>query len=194
MLQLLKLRRRKLWILLGCAIAAILILTLWREREPHYDGRSLSQWIALLNGGYAKDPDISQRDAEQAVRSIGTNGLPFLIKLLNYREAPWHTRLDSLCNKLPENVAHPLSRLVLHGGKERQQDAFSTLCVLGADAKPAIPALTNLFVNQPPLADQCMAVLVHIGDEGLSPVLCVLTNSANPVRASALSALANPEA
>jgi HEAT repeat protein len=189
MLRLLKGRRKTLWILLGCAIAIVLLLTFWREREPEYKGRSLSQWIALLDGGYGNDPDIWLTDAQRAVRAIGTNGLPFLVKWLNYRERPWRTRLDSLCNKLPDTVANPLSRLIVDGGAQRQRAAFTALCFLGADARPAIPALTNLLSGQPQLADTCMFVLVQLGDEGLPPVLCVLTNRANPARFSAVMAL-----
>jgi HEAT repeat protein len=39
-----------------------------------------------------------------------------------------------------------------------------------------------------------MMVLLNLGDGGLPPVLCVLTNPTNPVRLAAIYALASPEA
>src|SRR5215831_18214601 len=134
--------RRKLWILLGCATAVVLILILFREPEPQYQGRSLSEWLVLLNGGYSNEPDISMHDAEEAIRHIGTNGLPFFVKWLNYRERPWRTRLHTVCEKLPAPVAYHLSRIALGHGTERQWVALFGLYIFGADAKPAIPALT----------------------------------------------------
>src|SRR5207248_1698692 len=73
-------RRKKLSIFVCCGLALILPLTFWPRREPQYKGRSLTQWAVLLNGGYANEPNISQRDAQAAIRSIGTNGLPFYVK------------------------------------------------------------------------------------------------------------------
>jgi hypothetical protein len=179
--------RRKLWILLGCAIALILITTLLREREPRYEDHSLLEWIAIADHG-DKDNEYSERDAQEAVRHIGTNAIPFLIKCIEYRERPWQTRLGALCYKLPGKFADPLSNLVEGHGAQRQLAAFSGLYILGPDARPAIPALTNLL-TQPPLVDYCMHVLTQIGGDGLTAVLNVLTNQASPFRRAAIGSL-----
>jgi HEAT repeat protein len=191
MLQLVKLRRRKLWILLGCGIAVVLIVMLLREREPHYKGRSLSQWIALLNNSERDGP---QHEAEGAVRHIGTNALPFLLRWIQYKEQPWRTRVGTLCYKFPEKVAGPLSRLVVGRGRERQDEAFSALYVLGPEAKAAIPILTRLAVNHTFVTEPAMIVLAHIGNEGLPPILTVLTNPGNPDRILAVIALSDDSA
>lgn len=180
--------RRKLWIFLGCGIAAVLILTLWREREPRFEDHSLLEWIAIADHGDS-DGEFSKRDGQEAVRHIGTNAIPFLIKCIEYRERPWQTRLGSLCSKLPENLADPLSGLIAGHGAQRQETAFSGLCILGPAAKPAIPALTNLLTDQPPLASDCMTVLAQIGGDGLTPVLNAVTNQASPYRIVAIDAL-----
>jgi HEAT repeat protein len=179
--------RRKLWILHSCAIALILITTLWREREPRYEDHSLLEWIAIADHG-DKNSEYSERDALEAVRHIGTNAIPFLIKCIGYRERPWQTRLGSLCYKLPEKIANPLSHLVEGNGAQRQLTAFSGLYILGSDARTALPALTNLL-TQPSLVDYCMPVLIQIGGDGLTAVLNVVTNQASPFRRAAIGSL-----
>jgi HEAT repeat protein len=184
--------RKKLWILLACGVALVLLLTLWREREPRYGDRSLLQWIAIAQHP-DNDPDYSKRDAEEAIRHIGTNAVPFLIKCIEYHERPWQTRLGALCSKLPEKIGEPLSGLVAGRGAQRQAAAFSGLSMLGPDAKSAIPALTNLIAAQPLLADDCISVLAEIGDAGLPAILTMLTNQPNSMRRAAVFILAYPD-
>src|SRR5215475_4886467 len=172
-------RRKLIWILLGCAIVVALILTLSREREPHYQGRSLSQWLVLLDGAHS---NISLHDAEEAMRHIGTNALPSFVKWLNYREQPWRTHLQTFSKKLPQKVGYPLSRLARGHGSELQWMALYSLHFLDADAKPAIPAVTNLMASQPLYTVNCVLALAQIGGDGSLPVLNVLTNRANPHR------------
>src|SRR5882672_9231349 len=120
--------RRKLWVLLGCAIAVVLILTLWREREPRFEDHSLFEWIAISEHP-DRDIDYSKKDAEEAIHHIGTNAIPFLIKCIQYRERPWQTHLGALCSKLPEKLAEPLSGLIAGHGAQRQEAAFSGLYI-----------------------------------------------------------------
>lgn len=182
-------RRKKLWILLGCAIAAVLILMLWREREPQYNGKSLSQWTALLTSTDNRDGLELAHKAEEAVRQIGTNGLPFLVRWIQYQERPWRSRLGSLCYKLPEKVAGPMSRLVTGRAREQAADAFNALYILGPDAKAAIPVLTNMAQTHTDLTAPALGVLARIGDEGLAPILNVLTNPTNQDRLLAVITL-----
>jgi len=181
-------RRKLLWILLGCGIAIVLVLTLWREREPRFENHSLLEWIAITDHG-DKDSEFSKKEGEEAVRHIGTNALPFLIKCIQYRERPWQTHLGALFHKLPDELANPLSDLIVGHGAERQEAAFSGLYILGPDAKGAMPALTNLLTTQPQLAEYCLTVLAQIGGDGLTPILNALTNQASPHRIAAFDAL-----
>src|SRR5262249_25236961 len=94
-------RRKFTWLFIGCAIAVVLLLTFWPNHEPQYKGRSLTQWVDLLYYGYANDPDVSKHDAEEAIRAIGTNGLPFYVKWFQYQGRPWRTRLANQAGRLP---------------------------------------------------------------------------------------------
>jgi HEAT repeat protein len=181
--------RKKLWIFLGCGIALVLILALWREREPRYEDHSLLEWIAIAENG-DKDSEYSNREGQEAVRHIGSNAIPFLTKCIEYRERPWQTRLGVLCDKLPGKLAGPLSGLIAGHAAKRQQVAFSGLYILGPDAKAALPVLTNLLTAQPPLVYYSITVLAQIGGDGLTPVLNLVTNQASPNRFFAFDALA----
>jgi HEAT repeats len=182
-------RRKWLWLLLGCGIVAILLFTLFREREPRYAGDTLSQWVFRLEVTSGNPDRIPI--AEDAIRHMGTNALPFLIKWIQYEERPWRTRLNALCSKLPEKLADRFSyffdgRLVV-----RRDGAFSALYVLGPDAAPAIPTLIHLTEIQPFTIQQPMTVLAAIGGDGLMPVLWVLNDPASPNRLAAINAIAD---
>jgi hypothetical protein len=183
--------RKRLWILLGCGIVLVLILTLWREREPQYQGRSLSQWLALLAGGHANDPDISLRDAQEAIDHFRTTALPFLLKWVQYEEKPWRARLETLCDKLPDQVARGLNDLVAGRGYQCQQGALLALYRLGTNARPAIPVLAAQIKTQPLWIVPAMPVLAHFGSEGLAPVYEVLTNQSPTCRLFAIEAVAD---
>src|SRR5436309_9665328 len=67
---------------LGGALAAYFV---FRVREPSWEGRPLRHWLVALDG---LNPAHVQRRAEQAVRSIGTNGLPTLVQWIRAQDSP----------------------------------------------------------------------------------------------------------
>lgn len=177
-------RRQKLCILFGCGIAAALVLTLWLQREPRCDGRTLSEWVWQL-----ETPNYPPNHrASEAISEIGTNALPFLIKWIQYEQKPWRNHLGTLCSKLPR-FGDRLSLFVEGHGYERQQGAFSALYILGPRARPAMPILVDLTTTQPQNIGQSLAVLARIGGDGLTPVLYILTNPASPFRFAAINAI-----
>lgn len=208
-------RRRKLWILLGCAVTAA-ALTLWLTREPSYAGRSLSEWVWILQNG------TSHTNAEAAIQHIGADAVPLLVKWIDYRERPWRRHLCLLSYKLPPKLANPLSTFIAGRGYERQQGAYIALTILGPKAKAAVPALrrqiqkstpyyrvfnarkaflvssngtligTNgvQLILQPSNAYMPLNILAAIGEAGVPPILEVLRDPANPNRAAAVNAVA----
>jgi HEAT repeat protein len=175
--------------LLGCGIALVLLLTLLHDREPRYKGHSLSQWLALLEGEYASDPELSLRDAEEAIDHFGTNALPYLIRWVQHEEKPWRTRLSSLSDKLPAQFAFHLNHWVVGHTLECQLGAFIALDRLGTNARPAIPTLVAQLKSQPLWIGQSLPVLAHFGGDALAPVHAVLTNPSLPCRIFAISAI-----
>lgn len=177
--------RRKFWLLLGCGIAVVLIVMLLREREPRYEGHSLDEWDRMLES----DDNPSVTNAERAVQHIGANALPFLIKWIQYEEKPWRRHLETLCDKLPDQFARPLNKLMADHGFDRQQGAFSALYILGPKARPAMPTLVHLIQTDPLNIQQSMTVLAGIGGDAFTPVLDVITNRVSPHRLVAINAL-----
>jgi hypothetical protein len=79
-------------------ILAIIGIVAWkalRPREPIYEGKPLSFWLQQQHDGkygiLSEEKEKSREEAEAAIRQIGTNALPQLMRLLRARD-PWITR------------------------------------------------------------------------------------------------------
>src|SRR3954471_25027000 len=75
-------RRRKL--LLGLLMVGLLaplpLLFVPKNPEPVYKGRKLSEWVWVV----ATTKEVVQTEAEDAIRAIGTNGIPFYVQWVTY--------------------------------------------------------------------------------------------------------------
>src|SRR5688572_8696447 len=78
---------------LGVGFAALAFLT--SGREPRYEGRSLTDWLALSLSGNQQGDDASiQDEVASAVKAIGTNAVPCLLQWLQSKEeSPTKVRL-----------------------------------------------------------------------------------------------------
>src|SRR5436190_21954088 len=91
-------RRLILFLLSAFALAAILTALLWpRDREPQYQGKSLSQWLEV----YSRDADPT---AAAAVHEIGTNAVPWLLKWIRYERSDWREKVGAAIGKLPRRL------------------------------------------------------------------------------------------
>src|SRR6267154_3793641 len=76
-------------------------------REPTYQGKALSEWIAPFGRITSNGTPGSARGFEEfepvcnAVAQIGTNALPFLIARLNHRESGLHRAIRQLLENQP---------------------------------------------------------------------------------------------
>src|SRR5271169_5495899 len=99
--------RRVLLILLACGLVVVLFVLVWpREREPEYKGRPLSKWIASYTAKYPDESSPEYREAAEAVRQIGTNAIPCLLKWLTHENPTWGGRALVLAGEL----VYPLSQ------------------------------------------------------------------------------------
>jgi HEAT repeat protein len=133
-------------------VALIFLFAAWRAvpRVPRHAGKTLYQWIEeydqntqRLYGGKVEDLDRSEQvlaDAQQAIRQIGTNAVPFLI-------ADLRTEF-TLKNKAILWVNRPpLFKIPSKTAVERWSRALHGLEVLGPIAKPCLPELVTLATN-----------------------------------------------
>src|SRR5262245_35579097 len=167
-------RRRKLLIVLTVFAAIIAIIVALIPREPKYQGRTLSEWIQDSAPRLSPEPETTR--AIEAVRHIGTNGLPSLLEWLNHKEPPaWKLKLLAACAKLPLWFQ---DRVVSHFRVDRSYQvrrrlALDGFLILGPQASPAVP---DLLKKRDPWT---ISALQSIGLASLEPTLGVLTNRAN---------------
>src|SRR5690349_389046 len=74
--------------LLLTATVAVLCVFLRRTAEPVYQGKPLSEWVLENRLSYGMS-----ENQEAAIRAIGTNSLPFLIKWMQSQWHPWTPKL-----------------------------------------------------------------------------------------------------
>jgi len=115
---------------IGVGIGAINICY---DREPRYAGRRLSQWVkqgqSTLN---EKDPEWLA--AASAVQGLGTNSIPFLLKLASARDSKLEKRIDAWLEKL-----EPYSHFRLRLAAESRERAYVGFALLGEKARGAWP-------------------------------------------------------
>src|SRR6266480_1197120 len=94
---------RKGWkylVLIGAGVLVVvglLVCGLFREREPEYGGKRLSEWVQVLGAHAANGGDAHL--ADEAIRHIGTNALPYLLKWLSYETPNWKFKLYEIVDK-----------------------------------------------------------------------------------------------
>jgi hypothetical protein len=146
-------------------IVGMLCLTAWivwriADDEPRYQGHGLRHWYELAHSTNATE----QTAGVEALRAIGTNAVPYLVKKLGEYPSKLDKWIWDVSNgrlKLPATFNH--------------DDAVETLVIIGPDAASATPALLRsnknptFGISTPPL--EALAVISmgpkafpHIGD------------------------------
>ena len=173
-------RKRNVYLLLlaGALLAVVLALLFTREREPEYGGKRLSEWVdryARQFGSFPGDPEPGD-----AIRHIGTNGLPSLLTQLFYKKPALKTKMCYFVNRIiePINPAWQISDGERDG---RVKTAYMALIELGPAAKGAIPALIHAG-NDPQRAIWAGGVLTSLGEEAVPQLIACLTNQDEKLR------------
>jgi HEAT repeat protein len=115
-----------------------------------------------------------RQQAEEAIRHIGTNAIPSLLRWISYDPSPeWDKVLLSL-QKLPRALRPRFP-------ESRRRLALETeigFYLLGAQAAPAIPELTRLADTSSAelRAYLCSRALSHIGPDALPAMLSIISN------------------
>lgn len=161
-------------------VIAALAWEIFREREPEYQGKTLSEW--LENYTFIRDTSetaeqielrrTKSREADEAVRNIGTKALPFLGKMLTGKDSKFVTRLKELAEW--QNIIH----FRFADRLDRQLRALEGVRVLGKQAGPLIPMLGRALNEQDiGTFDISAEALVYIGPEAFDTLISALTNT-----------------
>ena len=175
-------RTRNLLItLLMCLLGAITFAA-FRLHEPSFQGKPLASWLKNLDD---QNPGPENNRAEDAVRHMGRDAIPYIIDILERRESSRSQRL------LRWAIAHHLVKPPYVPVIESQHHAVLACYVLGPEAKPAVPALVALL-NDGFRFGYVGTALGRIGSAAVIPLIGSLTNTNFMVRAEVVIALADP--
>ena len=132
-------------------LVALFVWKAWRPSEPVYQGKTLSAWVEqwqsnrialtmFFDNPSRKAATYAREEAQKAILQIGTNGIPYLLRLVRSEELATPSWLK---RTLPDSW---LERLGLEdaGGKINQIGSHG-LYILGTNASPAVPALMDLL-------------------------------------------------
>lgn len=165
---------RKPTIIVLAAVVSVTILCIsWRvsgASEPAYDGKRISIWLDELS---RVDPGLWPLEGVEqlkAVRTMGTNAIPWLLK--EHRRAQsksdWRLELNRL---LMDQQAIRFRFLDRYGRHRRATVGFSAL---GELAQPAIPELLSMVDAKDPTP--VVRSLAAIGFEAIPALKSCLTN------------------
>ncbi len=166
--------------LAACLVIANVAFVLWpRERQPVYEGKTLSEWLLTIEPVSPQRVIDSGDEAKvaEAVQHMGTNALPFLLKWIAYEPPRWKSTLLRQYGKLPQTVKSRLMRndsfrTWMFDWYRPNSAALRGFAKLGEAASPAIPQLTRLLDSRSPeVARSAISALLSIGDAGLPPLL-----------------------
>lgn len=170
--------KRRPWIIAG-ALLPLAVGVFWlgafrgRTPDPLYQDRPLSQWLGAFSVVPVATPAglhawADERDlARKAVLHTGTNALPRLLVMLAAHEPPWQAKLRAQFSRLP--FAHWRRPSVL----EQNRGGLEGMCILGPEARSAVPALLELYAQAPTsrnLHQTIPAVLAAIGPAAVAGV------------------------
>jgi len=168
-----------------------LLLIVWvclrqDSRRLVYHAKPLTVWLQTYTSSARGSPEW--KEADEAVRYIGTNAIPELLHLLHAKDSALKLRLVALAQK------QRLIKIHFVPAAQRNIQASRAFIVLGDTAKGAVPALVKMF-DERLSTDSLSAIedaLTWIGPAA-KPAIPVLlrtaTNSNSRVRANALWAL-----
>ena len=128
------------------AVIGVLGWQVLRERQPVYQGKRLSVWLEQYGTNHwaAGRGGELDRQAETAIRQIGTNTIPIYLSIITARDSPFKLKLLALVPRQWQ------ARLNLHSVNDVRHLGAYGLIALGAEAKPAVPTLISLVNEKDP--------------------------------------------
>jgi hypothetical protein len=187
--------KRRLSLFSSVLLAGLLGLMIWRAsvpREPVYEGRTLSSWLNHHVASSAARPPYNSpgwRQADKALRAIGTDAVPTLLEMISAKDPPPLLRKAKLFA-----ARYPWTGINYRYASELNEEAEYAFEVLGTNAASAVLGLIEIYEqNISPSSQRCAAqALGNIG-RGAEPALPVLirqfTHTNDDVRFSAVSAV-----
>jgi hypothetical protein len=183
--------RHLLWLVLPMLLLALAVW-FWRPREPEWEGKPLSFWLERLavpwgDSIYDEPATPGEQAAYRAIRGMGTNALPALLRRMSQPvPRPWERNVMQVEDYLDaRGVRYPWRR-VNEQAFLNEAAVFRAFFALGTLADPAVPELRcRLYSTNETDAVGAAHVLARIGPHGVLAVFAASTNAAAASRAAA---------
>jgi hypothetical protein len=173
---------------------------LWPDRsEPMYGGNKLSAWLFCVATNMDQRRMFSEavdhydfdaaalpeaKEAAQAVRRIGKDGIPCMLSWIGYEPPRWRLAICQFADKLPVPAKYKPSVREIVGSKaaDRAVLAYFGLWILGPEARSAVPELSRTMnrLKDTNSRRMVMFTLARLGEPGFPPLAEVLTNVSHP--------------
>lgn len=188
---------KRWFIAVALFLAGVVALLLWMAStppEPVYEGRTLSSWLDHHVPSSAARPPYNSpgwHKAEEALRAIGTNGIPTLLEMIGAKEpSPMMQKFLRVATRYHwTGIKH-------RSAMEQNEEAEYAFRVLNTNGVSAVPELIRIYkANVSPSSQRCAAMaLGHIGRRAQAalPVLIKdFSHTNDQVRFYAVSAVAD---
>lgn len=174
----------------GAALIAIVAAIKLTGSEPEYKGRKLSEWISECKYAYS---EAQPKEAAQALREMCPTALPTLVDWIGYEKSDQTKRVENFIWEIAEKLGVGAKfDLMTRKGENRVNTAFDAFEVLGTNAAPAIPQLSNMVMNANnpgTAASRALSALALIGKSGKQTIVSLLHDANNPHRSQTLDGL-----
>lgn len=148
------------------ASAVIGIVASSRQSEPSENGRCLSDWLLLYGRDRLSHRDLAKDADAAAVRRIGSNAIPCLLKWMQYTPPEWKKWLQhQIMPRLPAMANHFFAD-TREAKAEASVEGFRILGPLGIAAVPRLSTLMN-NPQSAKLRQRAMEALTGVGKEGV---------------------------
>jgi hypothetical protein len=128
-------RIRLISIVVAVIVLGALAIAIFRAGEPRYQGRTLTEWIESAANNPDSDPE--RHEAENAVKQMAPDAIPWLLKWAQVRDSLPKAKLIDWLDR------HPSLHLQIKGAGYYNYLAASGFQLLGNEAKPVWPILVK---------------------------------------------------
>ena len=172
---------------LAVALVGVIVRRVGQTTEPVYQGKLLSEWLKYLPPTPATQGTQHQLQARKAVRQIGTNAIPALLRMLQAEDSALKVKLLDLLQR------QRVLKVEFTPAEEWNQAASYGFAELGTNAQGAVPALRDILdEKQSSLTLRAIGALISIGPPARDAVPSILrwaTNADCLMRYEAIRAL-----